>query len=121
MKELFLGLALCMQVGYPNSYKTHHHSYEGSCYKCNISGHNHKNDAKACFWKKDEQRLYGESCKECNDDIAKVKCYICRVDYHVPAKTNTFRRVETQTQDFMCLGWIYGDNSIFLVWIKIPK
>lgn len=94
MKELFLGLALCMQVVSSSrdigasSYKIHsHHPNFGQC----------------------------SECEKCLHSNRMITCVICH-----PEKKNTFRKVETQTQDFMCLGWIYGDNSIFVGWIKNP-
>ena len=103
MNELLLALALCVQVGYPQKIE-----------KCN-----HPKDAKVCFWKKEEQRIYSETCKECQDDIAKKRCLICNVDYHVSSLDISEMRVDKKQPDYMILGWIYGDKSLFTGWI--PK
>ncbi len=68
---------------------------------------NHSKDAKVCFWKKEEQRIYSASCEDCNKDVVKINCPVCKLPYHVKPITYNVSGVEL-SNDFLKTKWIWN-------------
>ena len=68
---------------------------------------NHSKDAKVCFWKKEEQRIHSASCEDCNKDVIKINCPVCKVPYHVKPITYNVSGVEL-SNDFFKIKWIWN-------------
>ena len=92
MENFLIGLAFCVQV---------------------VSGARTELGARSYSYCQHPNFGKCSECEKCMHSNRMITCVVCQ-----PEKKNTFRIVETQTQDFMCLGWIYGDKSIFAGWIK---